>query len=119
MVELLIVLVILVVLVLVISAPLRAEARWKGGVDSTMDRRGPGDDAQPPRRELADLEAAREAKYREIRDTQLDHATGKLSDEDFKALDHRLRTEALGILDRIDVVVGESASGRDHTSERP
>ena len=34
---------------------------------------------------LADLEARKEAKYREIRDTELDHASGKLSDEDFRA----------------------------------
>ncbi len=35
----------------------------------------------------AELEAAREAKYREIRDAELDHQTGKLSDEDFEALE--------------------------------
>ena len=30
----------------------------------------------------AELEAAREAKYREIRDAELDYRTGKLSDDD-------------------------------------
>ena len=59
--------------------------------------------AQPERgRELAELEAKREAKYREIRDAELDHQTGKLSDEDFEALNDTLRAEGLEILDAID-----------------
>ena len=52
--------------------------------------------------ELADLEARKEAKYREIRDTELDRASGKLSDDDFRAQDAELRTEAVEILERID-----------------
>ena len=51
--------------------------------------------------ELAELEARKEAKYREIRDTELDHAAGKLSDEDFAILDAELRKEAVEILDRV------------------
>jgi hypothetical protein len=47
-----------------------------------------------------DLEALKEAKYREIRDAELDHAAGKLSDEDFALLDAELREEAVEILDR-------------------
>ena len=47
-----------------------------------------------------ELEALKEAKYREIRDAELDHAAGKLSDEDFAILDAELRTEAVEILDR-------------------
>ena len=50
--------------------------------------------------ERAELEAAKEAKYREIRDAELDHAAGKLSDEDFALLDAELRTEAVEILER-------------------
>ncbi len=46
-----------------------------------------------------ELEALKEAKYREIRDAELDHAAGKLSDEDFALLDAELRTEAVEILD--------------------
>jgi len=45
-----------------------------------------------------DLEARKEAKYREIRDAQLDHAAGKLSDEDFALLDAELRGEAVELL---------------------
>jgi cytochrome c-type biogenesis protein CcmF len=59
--------------------------------------------ARSPRRRLAantELEALKEAKYREIRDAELDHAAGKLSDEDFALLDAELRKEAIEILDR-------------------
>ncbi|HVD39721.1 MAG TPA: cytochrome c-type biogenesis CcmF C-terminal domain-containing protein [Solirubrobacterales bacterium] len=47
-----------------------------------------------------EADARKEAKYREIRDAELDHATGKLSDEDFALLDAELRREAIEILDR-------------------
>jgi len=49
-----------------------------------------------------EADTRKEAKYREIRDAELDHASGKLSDEDFAALDAELRREALEILDRTD-----------------
>jgi hypothetical protein len=52
--------------------------------------------------DLAELEAAREAKYRELRDAELDHRTGKLSDDDYEALDRSLRGEAIEILREID-----------------
>jgi hypothetical protein len=58
----------------------------------------------PARGDLADLEAAREAKYREIRDAELDHRTGKLSDADYEALDSALRAEAVEILHSIDTI---------------
>jgi hypothetical protein len=45
-----------------------------------------------------ELETAREAKYREIRDAELDFRTGKLSGEDYEAIDADLRAEALQIL---------------------
>jgi cytochrome c-type biogenesis protein CcmF len=50
----------------------------------------------------SELEAAREAKYRELRELELDYATGKLSEEDYRASDGILRTEALEILDRLE-----------------
>ncbi len=46
-----------------------------------------------------EADARKEAKYREIRDAELDHAAGKLSDDDFAVLDAELREEALEILD--------------------
>jgi hypothetical protein len=51
---------------------------------------------------LAELEAAREAKYRELRDADLDHRTGKLSDADYEELDRALRGEAITILHDLD-----------------
>ena len=50
----------------------------------------------------ASLEAARDAKYREIRDAEIDWRTGKLSDEDYRAQDRRLRAEAVEILRELD-----------------
>ena len=47
-----------------------------------------------------EADALKEAKYREIRDAELDHAAGKLSDEDFALVDAELRREAVEILDR-------------------
>jgi len=47
-----------------------------------------------------EADARKEAKYREIRDAELDHTLGKLSDDDFAAVDAELRREALEILDR-------------------
>ncbi len=45
-----------------------------------------------------EADALKEAKYREIRDAELDHAAGKLSDEDYAILDAELRREAVEIL---------------------
>jgi hypothetical protein len=52
--------------------------------------------------ELAELEAARDAKYREIRDAELDRRTGKLSEGDYEAIDRALRAEAVEILNALD-----------------
>lgn len=67
-------------------------------------RRSPddGDDADPADAERAELEARKEAKYREIRDAEADRASGKLSDEDFGRINRELRGEAIEILKRID-----------------
>jgi hypothetical protein len=56
---------------------------------------------------LAELEARKEAKYREIRDAQTDLGAGKLSAEDHRTLDRGLRREAIEILAEIDRVQGE------------
>jgi hypothetical protein len=87
-VEFVIVLAILTLLVLVVSAPLR--------------RLPPAAAAPTDELDVADLEAARAAKYREIRDAELDHRTGKLSDPDYQAIDQELRAEALAILRELD-----------------
>ena len=51
-----------------------------------------------------ELEAAKGAKYREIRDAQLDLEMGKLSKEDHRAIDRDLRAEAIEILKRLDAL---------------
>jgi hypothetical protein len=56
----------------------------------------------PAGERLAELEARKEAKYREIRDAELDFRTGKLSREDHRAVDRSLRREAIAILEEID-----------------
>jgi hypothetical protein len=50
----------------------------------------------------ATLEAAKEAKYREIRDAELDHRMGKLSEADWRATDRELRAQAIEILRALD-----------------
>jgi hypothetical protein len=85
-VEFVIILVVLAGIVLVVSAPLR-----RHGVEDAEESA-----------ELAELEAARDAKYREIRDAELDRRTGKLSDADWRVQDRALRAEAVDILRRLD-----------------
>ena len=66
-----------------------------------------GEEAEDPHEaELADLEARKEATYRQIRDAESDRAAGKLTDEDFKRLDREARGEAIAILKRIDRLRG-------------
>jgi len=57
---------------------------------------------------VAELEAARDAKYLEIRDAELDLRTGKLSPEDFEQLDGVLRGEAVQILHQLDQLGSKS-----------
>ena len=83
--DLVVIVVVLLVVVALVAAPLRRR-------DTVVE-----EDA-----ERAELEAARDAKYREIRDAELDHRTGKLSSEDWRAVDRSLRTEAVEILRRLD-----------------
>ncbi len=52
--------------------------------------------------ELPALTAAREVKYRELRELELDYGTGKLSREDYELTGAALRAEALAVLDRIE-----------------
>jgi hypothetical protein len=80
---------LLSLVVWLVSAPLR------GGTAAT-------EDADAAQRE--DLEAAKEAKYREIRDAELDFRTGKLSEADWRALDRELRAEAMELLRRLDAL---------------
>jgi hypothetical protein len=60
---------------------------------------------------LAELRAAKEAKYREIRDAELDREMGKLSRDDWRAVDRDLRTEAIEILRELDRLEGRLPQG--------
>ena len=95
MLQFLIVLAILAVVVIVVTGPLRSVSRSPSAGAS-------GPPEIDDNADIADLEAAREAKYREIRDAELDHSTGKLSDADFEAVDKTLRAEAVEILHALD-----------------
>ena len=71
----------------------------------------PASPEDPSSDERADLEAAKEAKYREIRDAELDHQMGKLSREDWRSVDRDLRREAIEILRQLDRLEGRTPDG--------
>ena len=85
------ILVLAVLAALVIASPLR---------------RGPTVDAREDERRAA-LEAAKEAKYREIRDAELDFRMGKMSEPDYRATDRELRAQAVTILRELDDLEAE------------
>jgi hypothetical protein len=90
-VDFVLVLVVLVVVAVVVAWPLyRATRPSPGG---------------PPETEA--LEAAKDAKLREIRETELDYRTGKLSEEDWRTTDAQLRAEAAVLLRALDREKGE------------
>ena len=88
--DVLLVLVVLAVVVIVVSGPLRRGRAEAVEASESAQRAG--------------LEAAKEAKYAEIRDAELDHRMGKLSDDDWRAQDRALRAEAIEILHRLDAL---------------
>jgi hypothetical protein len=73
--------------VLLVTRPLR---RAGSATDETLEA------------ERAELEALKDAKYRSIRDAELDYRTGKLSEPDWRSLDRTLRAEAVDVLKRLD-----------------
>ena len=86
MIDFLVILVVLALVVLLVSAPLRSRRADEAGESAAR----------------AELDAARDAKYREIRDAELDYRVGKLSEADWRALDRGLRAEAVDILRALD-----------------
>jgi hypothetical protein len=83
------------VVVFVITGPLR--------------RAGAHEQLEQDRR--ASLEAAKEAKYRDIRDAELDYRMGKLSEADWREADRELRAQAIEILRQLDKLgAAESSS---------
>jgi hypothetical protein len=85
-VDFLLILLVLAAIVVIVGGPLRK----RGAIEAEES----GD--------RAELEAARDAKYREIRDAEMDMRTGKLSEADWRVQDRALRAEAVEILRRLD-----------------
>jgi hypothetical protein len=100
----LIVIAVLALVVLLVSAPLRRGAATRVEKREEMLR--------------IDLEASRQATYREIRDAEMDYRTGKLSEADWRMLDRELRGEAIDILRRLDEL-GEPDSAPTQPAEPP
>src|SRR3954452_12790162 len=86
----LLVLVALALALAVILAPLRA------GHSEAVQA---ADESQ-----IADLRAAKEGKYLEIREAEMDYRTGKLSEADWRIIDRQLRAEAVALLRRLDAL---------------
>jgi hypothetical protein len=92
--ELLLTMILLGVVVAIIADPFRRRARSGAG--------------EPSRRRAAEL--AKDAKYREILDAELDFRTGKLSERDYREVDRQLRSEASELLRQLDAQ--ETEAGR-------
>jgi hypothetical protein len=89
--DFLLVLVVLLAVAAIVAWPMYRAARPKEGADP----------------EIESLEAARESKLREIREAELDYRTGKLSEDDWSAIDAQLRAEAAEVLHALDRAKGE------------
>jgi hypothetical protein len=106
---------LLALVVFVLSAPVRAA---RGTFEHPQEdglRQSEAEQARAVSISTAegDLEAAREAKYREIRDSELDYRTGKLSRSDYESIDSGLRAEAIEILNRLEELRPEGELGAD------
>ena len=103
--EIVLALVIVAAVVWFVSVPLR---RTKEEEAVASER------VEDPR--VAELEARKEAKYREIRDAELDREQGKLSQADWSRQDAELRRDAIAILKELDEA--RSAAGGKVPAER-
>jgi hypothetical protein len=74
---------------------------------------------EPGRPERSELEAEREAKYREIRDAELDYRTGKLSQEDYATVNGTLRAEAVEILNKLESSEAEDEALEEDQATNP
>jgi hypothetical protein len=70
--------------------------------------RRPGQTERLEQSRIEELQAAKEAKYREIKDAELDREMGKLSQEDWRSVDRDLRGEAIEILRQLDRLEGRA-----------
>jgi hypothetical protein len=98
----LLVMAIAAVVILVVSHPLRG-----GRTEAAEDRL---------RDEIEELEAAKAAKYREIRELELDLRMGKLDDAEFRRQDRERRAEAVELLRRLDALGAGELAGPEPSS---
>ncbi|MGK2878670.1 MAG: hypothetical protein ACSLFF_08890 [Solirubrobacterales bacterium] len=64
----------------------------------------------------AELEDAKQAKYREIKDAELEHGAGRMTEVQWELTDRELRREAMQILARIDTLSAEKTAD---TADQP
>lgn len=88
-------LLIVAIVVWFVTRPLRRSERQAEAAEAELE-----DPA------IAEVEARKEAKYREIRDAELDRRQGKLSEADWRRQDAELRREAIEILKDLDRLRG-------------
>ena len=101
----LLVMAIAAVVILVVSHPLRG-----GRTEAAEDRL---------RDEIEELESAKAAKYREIRELELDLRMGKLDDAEFRRQDRERRAEAVELLRRLDALGAEEVARREPPDPAP
>jgi HAMP domain-containing protein len=106
-VEIVLALVIVAAVVWFVSVPLR---RSTSETDAAAQR------VEDPR--IAELEARKEAKYREIRDAEIDREQGKLSKADWSRQDAELRRDAIAILKALDEARAELEYARGGASRK-
>jgi hypothetical protein len=99
-VDVIVVLVVVAVVAWLLLSPLRPGAADRQVAEASAER--------------DELEARKEAKYREIRDAELDHRMGKLSEDEWRAQDRRLRAEAVDVLRAIDALEGREGGTAPH-----
>jgi flagellar biosynthesis/type III secretory pathway M-ring protein FliF/YscJ len=107
-VEIVVALVLVGIVVWFVSVPLRRSPREEEAATQRIE---------DPR--IAELQARKEAKYREIRDAELDREQGKLSEADWSRQDAELRREAITILKELDRATAGSGEGERGPERRP
>jgi hypothetical protein len=98
-VEIVLALLIVAAVVWFVSVPLRRTKEQEAAATRKIE---------DPR--VAELEAAKEAKYREIRDAELDREQGKLTQADWSRQDAELRRDAIRILKELDQAKADAES---------
>jgi flagellar biosynthesis/type III secretory pathway M-ring protein FliF/YscJ len=101
-VEIVLIVIVVAIVVWFVSAPFRRS----GGETAAASRQ-----LEDPR--IAALEARKEAKYREIKDAELDREQGKLSQADWSRQDAELRRDAIEILKELDEAKAKGGVGAE------